>query len=190
VRFFSGVERNGMRIVLIGFRGTGKTTVARRLALLLGWDWVDADVEIELRAGKSIKAIFDNEGEDCFRQWEVEVLRDLFRRDRVVIAAGGGVVLRPENRRLLRQGASVVWLTADTTTILARIASDPTTATRRPNLTVRQDRDEVEHLLAAREPFYRQCADRIVDTVGKTADEIAATIVQQLDLITRPPTKS
>jgi shikimate kinase len=91
-----------MNIALIGYRGTGKTTVAQQLALRLGWDWVDADVELELRAGKSIAAIFADDGEPAFRDVETIVLSDVIRRDRTVLALGGGVVLRPENRALLR----------------------------------------------------------------------------------------
>jgi shikimate kinase len=91
-----------MNIALIGYRGTGKTTVAQQLALRLGWDWVDADVELELRAGKSIAAIFADDGESAFRDLEATTLDDLIRRDRTVLALGGGIVLRPENRALLR----------------------------------------------------------------------------------------
>src|SRR5262245_17675413 len=100
-----------MLLILIGYRGTGKTTVARHLGLKLGWDWVDADVEVELRAGKSIAAMFTDEGETYFRDLESQVLVDLVRRERLVLAAGGGVVLREENRAALRgPDTRVVWL--------------------------------------------------------------------------------
>jgi len=78
-----------MNLILIGYRGTGKSTVARRLALKLGWDWADADVEVELAAGKSIAAIFEDDGETAFRHLEAHILAELTRRDRLVLAAGG-----------------------------------------------------------------------------------------------------
>jgi shikimate kinase len=170
-----------MNLVLIGYRGTGKTSVAQRLGLLLAWPWIDADVEIELRAGKSIRAIFDDDGEAHFRQLESTVLADLLARDGQVIAAGGGVVVLPENRALLAR-ATVVWLTADVDIILARITADPATRHRRPNLTTAGGRDEIAQLLAQREPLYRQCAHFIVDTVGRSTDEIAAEIVERVGL--------
>ncbi len=82
-----------MTIVLIGYRGTGKTTVAQRLALRLGWDWVDADVEVELAAGKSIANIFADDGEPAFRDLESRQLLGLLEHPQTVIAAGGGVVM-------------------------------------------------------------------------------------------------
>src|SRR5882762_6964820 len=99
-------------VALIGYLGTGKTTVARQLALALGWDWVDADVEVELRAGRSIAAIFADRGEPAFRDLEATILADLIGRDREVLALGGGIVLRATNRTLLDQAGHVVWLIA------------------------------------------------------------------------------
>lgn len=174
-----------MLVALIGFRGTGKTTVAKHLALLLGWDWVDSDVEVELRAGKSIKAIFADDGESRFRDVEAAVLADLVTRNRLVIASGGGVVLRPVNRDLLRQLDCVVWLVASVDTILERLAQDPTTGDRRPGLTTLSDRAEIEHLLAEREPFYQQVADYQVDTADRSPREIAAEIAAHLNLAGR-----
>src|SRR5687767_5496661 len=123
-----------MLIFLIGYRGTGKSTVARLLALRLGCEWIDADVEIELRAGKSIAAIFADDGEPVFRDLESEVVADLARRPNAVVALGGGAVLREENRRAITGGVSI-WLKASVATILGRLASDATTGDRRPNLT-------------------------------------------------------
>jgi shikimate kinase len=166
-----------MNLVLIGYRGTGKSTVAQRLALALGWDWVDADVELELRAGRSIAAIFVEQGEPAFRDLESQVLADLAAGDRRVIAAGGGVILRPENRGILKRLGPVVWLQADADTIAQRVAADDTTLDRRPNLTVDGGRAEIEQLLAARAPLYAQCADFSIETSGRTPDEIAAEVL-------------
>src|SRR3954464_5808418 len=125
-----------MFVALIGYRGSGKSAVAQQAALRLGWDWVDADVELELRAGKSIAAIFADDGEQVFRDTETAVLRELLKRDRTLLALGGGVVLREENRRMLRAaGGMTIWLSASPETLCARILADSTTAARRPSLT-------------------------------------------------------
>jgi shikimate kinase len=169
-----------MNIALIGYRGTGKTAVALQLALGLGWDWIDADVEVELRAGKSITAIFADGGEPTFRDLEAAVLTDLARRDRTVLALGGGVVLRPANRTLLQQIGRVVWLTAAPETIASRLAADPTTALRRPNLTAAGGLVEIRRLLDERSPLYHQCCHLEIDTESKTPAEVAAEILANL----------
>jgi shikimate kinase len=175
-----------MNIVLIGYRATGKTTLARLLAEQLGWAWVDADVAVEARAGKPIARIFAEDGEPVFRDLEAQVTGELCRRDRLVLAAGGGAPLRPETREAMRAGATVVWLTARPETIHARMAGDATTATRRPSLTDRQAMDEIVHLLAIREPVYRQTAHLEVDTEGKTPEALAAEILARLELPSSP----
>lgn len=169
-------------LVLIGYRGAGKTTVARRLGLALGWDWVDADVEVELEAGKSIAAIFADDGEAAFRALESQVIARLVRRERLVIAAGGGVVLREVNRQVLKQFARVVWLQATAETILERISADLTTAARRPNLTARGGAEEIVQLLRERQPLYEQCADLAIDAERRSPEEIAKEIIQRLHL--------
>jgi len=171
-----------MVLTLIGYRATGKTTLARLLASRLGWDWIDADVEIERRAGKSIAQIFAEDGEPAFRDLEAQTIADLCHRDRLVLAAGGGAPLRPESRRAMREGGSVVWLTARPETILARMSGDDTTATRRPNLTDRGPLEEILQLLDRREPIYRESAHWTVDTEGKQPAELAAEIVELLGL--------
>src|SRR5262245_55571035 len=98
-------------VSLIGYRGTGKTTVAKLVAERLGWRWKDADDVLESRAGMSIKDIFAQGGEAAFRDWETSVVQDLTQLDQTVLALGGGVVLRPANREAIRRGW-VVWLTA------------------------------------------------------------------------------
>jgi shikimate kinase len=179
-----------MNLLLIGYRGTGKSAVAQQLGLALGWDWVDADVELELRAGRSIAAIFADDGEAAFRDLESAVLADLVCRERTVIALGGGVVLRSENQQLLRDGrkvgGKVVWLTADPDTIHRRLAEDPVSPARRPPLTAAGGLDEINRLLAHRTPLYQQCAELVVDTVAKTPAEVAAEILRQLPQLGEP----
>lgn len=162
------------RIFLIGYRGTGKSSVAGLLAARLGWSSCDADVVLERRWGKSIRQIFQEEGEPSFRDKESAVLADLARKTEAVIACGGGVVLRPENRERLRLG-TVVWLTSDAESIWRRLQADATTAERRPNL-AQGGLAEIADLLAQREPLYRACADVAIDGSHRTPVELADQI--------------
>ncbi len=169
-----------MNIILIGYRATGKTTVARLIADWIGWEAVDADVEIEHRAGKTIAAIFADEGERGFRDREAEVIAALCARDRLVIAAGGGAPLREENRAAMREGGVVVWLKARPETIHGRMRGDATTVTRRPSLTGHDPLAEIVALLQEREPIYRAAAREIVDTEGRSPKGVAAEILERV----------
>lgn len=174
-----------MFLTLIGYRATGKTTLARLLAERLGCEWIDADVQIERRAGKSIARVFAEDGEPAFRDIEAAVVADLCGRDGLVLAAGGGAPLRPESRQAMRRAGRVVWLTAEPETILARMNTDATTSGRRPNLTDRGALDEIVHLLQRREPIYREAAHLEVSTEGKSPEMIVAEILEGLGL--QPP---
>jgi shikimate kinase len=168
-------------IALIGARGSGKSSVARLLAQRLQWEAIDADAVLERRAGKSIKAIFADEGEAGFRDRETTVLGELCGLRNHVLATGGGVVLRSENRDLLRR-AWVVWLTADVETLSRRLHADDTTAERRPSLTtgvLAGAPEEIAAVLRAREPLYRNCADCVVWTASRSLDDVVAEILSQ-----------
>lgn len=167
-------------IFLIGYRGTGKSAVAPELAARLGFDWVDADDEIERRAGKYIAAIFADDGEPAFRDLESRIVAELVGRRRIVVALGGGAVLRDENRRAICGAGPVVWLTASVDTIQQRMAADTLTAHRRPNLTAAGGHDEVVVVMAARTPIYRACATLAVDTEGKSIAHIVDEILKSL----------
>ena len=169
-------------LVLIGYRATGKTTLASLLAERLAWDWIDADVEIEARARKPIARIFAEDGEPAFRDLEAQVIHDLCRRERLVLAAGGGAPMRAESRHTMRASGKVVWLKALPETILARMSGDATTAGRRPSLTRKGPLDEIVHLLAAREPVYREASDLEIDTESKMPEEVTGEILDRLDL--------
>jgi shikimate kinase len=171
-----------MNLVLIGLRGTGKSTVAEVLAARLGWSWYDADTEIERRAALTIKQIFEAGGEAAFRDWETQVVTELAQHERAVLALGGGAILRPENRAAIAQQGTIVWLTASPETLWSRIQADATTAARRPNLSAGGGINEIIATLDARREVYRQCADMEVDTEGKTPDQVADAIVEQLPL--------
>jgi shikimate kinase len=169
------------QITLIGYRGTGKSTIAAIVAARLGCDWIDADAVLESRLATTIAAVVRDRGEPAFRDAEAEILADLLGSFRGVLATGGGVVLRPENRRLLREsGRPVVWLTASADVIRDRLAADPTTRDRRPALTAADPLAEVEAALAARLPLYTECADVAFDTGAEPPDAIAGRIVHWL----------
>jgi shikimate kinase len=170
-----------MNLVLIGYRGTGKSTVGRLLANRCKWAFVDADEELEQRAGRSIREIFAVDGEEAFRELESHVVADLLRGDEQTVALGGGAVLRAENRQAITAKANrVVWLKASAATLYRRIRGDATSQERRPNLTAGGGLKEVVHLLTVREPLYRECAEFTVDTEGKTPEQIAHEIVSLL----------
>jgi shikimate kinase len=171
-----------MNVFLIGYRGSGKTTVAAVLAERLGWLWIDADAELERRAGKTIKQIFAEQSEKAFRELESLVLADLVKLDHHIMALGGGVVLREENRRLLAGHGKIVWLQASPEVLMARISTDATTAERRPNLTGQGGLAEIRTLLAERTPIYASCADLTVSAENKSAAEIARQITDELQL--------
>lgn len=171
-----------MNVFLIGYRGSGKTTVASALAQRLAWPWIDADAELERRAGKTIKQIFADRGEAAFRDLESVVLADLVKLDRHIVALGGGVVLRESNRRLLAGRGKVVWLQASPEVLEARISGDATTAERRPNLTGQGGLAEIRSLLAERTPIYTSCADLTINAESQPAVEIAGQIIDELQL--------
>lgn len=168
-------------LTLVGYRGSGKSTVARLLAERLDVPWIDADTALEERLGCSIAALVEQRGEAAFRDAEAEVLATLLATFPGVLATGGGAVLRESNRRLLQEsGRPVVWLTAPADTIRARLAADPTTRERRPALSGGDVLAEVEVALREREPLYRACADWVIDASRATPAAVADEIVARL----------
>lgn len=156
------------RIVLVGFMGAGKTTVGRHLAGILGWDFADLDDRVVERAGKSVAAIFHDQGEAAFRAAEHEAAVELARRRFVVIAAGGGAFVAPDTRAALSADALTVWLRCALPALLARIASDGS----RP---LAGSRETISALLTEREPTYR-LANLVVDTTSVAPSEAAREI--------------
>lgn len=172
-----------MQIVLLGARGSGKTTVGQMVASRLSIEFVDVDDLIVARAGKSIREIFADDGEPRFRDIEAEVLADAIRwtGDRV-ISLGGGTVLREENRDLLKRSASYrYYLRADADTLHARITADPRSAANRPALTAYAGSvEEVRHLLAIREPLYREVMTRELDGSSLSPKQLAMMILGEV----------
>src|SRR5439155_6996599 len=144
-----------MSVVLVGYRGSGKTTVGRKLEDRLWQSFVDTDDLVTRTAGKSIKEIFEEQGEEKFRELEITAVREACANKDHVIALGGGAVMRQENRDLLTQaGHKIVYLRCDPQTLLKRIASDPSTESARPYLTEHGGGiEEIRKLLAKQEPL-------------------------------------
>ena len=161
----------GRTIVLMGFMGTGKSEVGRRLAQRLGRAFVDTDQLVEERAGKRVAEIFADDGEPAFRALERAAVADAAARSGVVVAVGGGAVLDPENVRLLRDAGVLVYLTARPQVILRRVGDTK----HRPLL--RDDpKGTIDRLLAERGPVYAAAADVTVDTSEHTADGVVKEI--------------
>ncbi|MCA9042456.1 MAG: shikimate kinase [Planctomycetaceae bacterium] len=175
-----------MVITLIGYRGCGKTSVARLLAEHLGWEWVDADVALEAEAGKSIKEIFETEGEASFRQRERRLIQAFLQKKNLVLASGGGAILNSETRQKMKQAGPVIWLNATVDTLTARIEADALSRSQRPSLTGQSSTAEVAQVLKEREPLYREAATLIIETDILSPEEIAREIESQLEVILKP----
>lgn len=178
-----------MIVSLIGYRATGKTTVGMLLAERLGWSCVDTDQRIQQLAGKSVRQIFEVDGEASFRDWETRVIEDLTRRHKLVLALGGGAILREQNRRAIQVAGPVVWLSASAEEIRARLAADPETFRQRPSLTGAAPWDEVDAVLAVRLPLYEATADFVVHTEGRPPRQIVEEILGHLRLPDGTPSR-
>jgi shikimate kinase len=162
-----------MAIVLIGYRGSGKTTAGRLLAERLGKAFVDCDEVIVARQGKSIREIFLTRGEKAFRKAEMKVIAELKSSGDCVIAVGGGAIVREENRRALA-GHKIVYLRCEPAELLRRIKADPASSDNRPNLTsLGGEIEEIQSLLRQREPIYRAAMSAELDVTHLTPLEAA-----------------
>ena len=170
-------------IFLVGLMGAGKTTVGRALAKKLNKLFIDSDHEIEARTGVSIPLIFEIEGEESFRQRETEVIRDLSGRRGIVLATGGGAVMRPENREYLKTRGTVIYLRASIHNILQRTSRDK----NRPLLQTADPRRRLEELSRQREPYYRDVADIVIDTGRPNVQFLVHSILSQLELLPDEP---
>ncbi len=165
-------------ISLVGLPGSGKSTVGRQLARRLQLPFFDADQAIEQRLGCSIRAYFEREGEESFRDLEESVLADLTEQPSGVISTGGGAVLRAENRRRLRERSQVVYLNSSPDELFRRLRHD----VNRPLLQVADPRGRLRDLHALRDPLYRETAHFIVDTGRPSVATLVNMIVMQLEL--------
>ncbi|HEY3901459.1 MAG TPA: shikimate kinase [Chthoniobacter sp.] len=162
-------------IVLIGFMGSGKTSIGRLVAHRLGFQFVDTDAVIVERVGMQVAEIFARHGEAWFRDQESAALRSLSILKRAVISTGGGVVLRDENRALLRDLGFVAWLTASEEVIFERVSRNK----KRPLLHTSDPRATVHDLLTTRRPFYEEAAQFTVDSSALTHESAAELLIAE-----------
>jgi shikimate kinase len=170
------VKKYRGNVYLVGPMGAGKTTIGRQLSELLKMEFVDSDHEIEARTGANIPWIFDVEGEEGFRAREEAVIDDLTQRQGIVLATGGGVVMREANRRHLHERGVVVYLLTPVSIQLERTARDR----NRPLLRTPDPRQRLTELMALRDPLYREAAHVVMPTTGGSAREVALKIVHAL----------
>ncbi len=163
-----------MNIVLIGYRGTGKSTVGRLLAARLGRDLVSTDAEIVKRAQRTIPEIVAQEGWEYFRDLESDVCKELGLRDQIVIDTGGGAILRAQNVDVLKKHGTLFWLTASVETITKRIGDD----NQRPSLTgTKSFVDEIQDVLRERTSKYQTAADHIITTDNRSIHQLVEMLL-------------
>jgi 3-dehydroquinate synthase len=165
-------------IFLVGLMGAGKTTIGRALAKKLNKRFVDSDHEIESRTGTTIPVIFEIEGEESFRKREADVIRDLSAQQDIVLATGGGAILRAETRAYLKQRGTVIYLRAGINQILQRTGRDK----NRPLLQTADPRRKLEELSRQRDPYYREVADFVIETGRPNVQFLVQAILSQLEL--------
>lgn len=165
-----------MNIAVYGFMGVGKTTTGRLLADALGYEFVDMDIEIEKREGKTIPEIFSEDGEPRFRELERDLVCELCKKVHIVIGCGGGVMADLVNAEKLRETSSLVYLIASVDEILERTSKDD----NRPLLNVENPRQKILDLLAKRQNIYERYAEITIDTTGKTPKNVMEEIRRKL----------
>ena len=169
-----------MSIGLIGYRGSGKSTIGKRLADRLWQKFVDTDQRIIELAGKNIREIFEQDGEPKFRDMETQVLREVCQEKEIVIAFGGGALDREENRQLIKEsGIKLIYLRCEPPELFRRVQADPQTAETRPNLTeLAGGIEEIKTVLARREPIWRSMEAAELDVTHLTPEEAVPYIVR------------
>lgn len=166
-------------VFFVGLMGAGKTTVGRAVARRLERPFFDSDHEIEARTGARIPVIFDMEGEEGFREREAQTIDELTAREGIVLATGGGAVLRAENRAALKERGVVVYLRANPHDLWLRTRRDK----NRPLLQTEDPKARLEALYAVRDPLYREIADFIVETGRPSVNGLVNMVLMQLDMI-------
>lgn len=168
--------RSRKNIVLIGFMGTGKSSVALHLQNLYHMDVAEMDQIIVERENLSIPEIFSQKGDSYFRKLETELLRELQKRDNLIISCGGGAALRDENVKIMKENGYVVLLTARPETIYERVGTD----SNRPVLNGRRSLDGIRELMEERRPQYESAADLVISTDDKSTSQVASDIIHGL----------
>ena len=163
-------------IILIGLMGAGKTTIGKLLASSMGRIFIDSDHEIQRRTGVDIPLIFEFEGEAGFRKRETEVLQDVAQLPNIVLATGGGAVLREENRELLRKSGTVVYLRVPVNELKRRTRFDK----NRPLLQTANPQERLVELFNQRDPLYQQTAHIILDSGRQSVRVLVQTLIKKL----------
>jgi shikimate kinase len=169
-----------MKIFLIGYRCTGKSTIGKKLANLLNYDSLDLDKKIESEQSCTIASIVDVSGWDKFRQLEKKALFKTKGKQNIVVSTGGGIILDIENRKFLKHQDMVVWLFADSDIIIKRLKNDNNNSKSRPSLTDKDLRTETQILIKEREPYYSDVSDMKIDSSFKTPEELAHFIKRRI----------
>ena len=170
------MEATSINIVLVGPMGSGKTTIGRHLAHELNQDFFDTDHEIVGQTGVTIDHIFDIEGEEGFRERESKILENLCQMSNIILATGGGIVIKPKNREILKNSGLVVYLSSSVDQLLRRTAKSKT----RPLLENSTDRRKtITDLIEARDLYYREVSSLVVDTTGKMFHEVINIIKRE-----------
>ena len=174
--FYLAVIEKGSNIYLVGPMGSGKTTIGQRVAARLKMDFYDCDRELEKLTGASVNLIFDVEGESGFRDRESKMLQDLTSRRNVLIATGGGAVLREENREMLKLTGMVVYLQTSVSQQLQRLRRDRS----RPLLQEGDRGEKLSGLAAARNPIYEELADLVYPSRDRSPDITAQSLTKAI----------
>jgi len=169
-----------MKIFLIGYRCTGKSTTGKILADLLYCPFYDTDLLIEKRAGKSIADMVDSSGWEAFRQLEKETLLLTASMETAVISTGGGIILDPVNRGFLSENGACIWLWADAPTVMGRLQKDSRSASMRPALTDQDIESETQKMLKIRNPYYEQLSQLKIDTIVNSPEKAADLIKRRV----------
>jgi shikimate kinase len=169
-----------VNVVLMGYRGTGKTSVGRLLAIKLERPFFDSDELVKVSSGESVREMVAGKGWDFFRRVEKQIVAELSGKDGCIVALGGGAVLDEENVRNLKERGVFIWLEAEAQTIAERLNGDGKTGEQRPSLTGKDPDEEIRALLKTREPLYAKIADCRVDTSDRNVEEVAAEIFRIL----------
>lgn len=169
-----------MNLYLIGYRCTGKTSVGKRIAGELRFDFLDADAAFVRETGKTVAAFVDGRGWEGFRDLEETILQDIAGKNGWVVATGGGVVLRPDNISRMQDSGLILWLQASVETIYDRMQKDTATADLRPGLTEKPLLEEIQETLAMREPLYAAAADFSLATDGLPMEAVCDRVLEIL----------
>lgn len=178
--FFYGRKQNIMNIVLIGYRCSGKTSVGKIIAEKMNRIFVDTDKMIEEKTGSSIEEIVSREGWEYFRDIEKVVVEEVSSKNNLVIATGGGIVMKEDNMENLKEKGFIVWLKGDADILSERMEKDHGKGIRRPSLTGENPAAEIRRVLEIRDTLYEKAGDFIVDTNRISFQEVAELIIKEI----------